>query len=339
MDQDKLGNVTVGDDKKVAQPAVDVDNASAEISSRRGVGHQWKRGYNQMPVLFGAGGHHDGVSALIQTFSNKQVEDECALHGMGADAIDQNKFTRNQANANPEFNFSQYKTGAMHTQRDGIFPGEGQFTIGNTDGASSGDIMVRVDPYSDMVDMTAQAVGAIYGNVYKMGGLSTTKEKMSANPFKARDNKTDEIEADTGGAFTELEQDEDGYDVDYYFDSEYHGGEAAAEQVEKDFDTGLRRINMKTSQGRQLEAVATKEQIMEAYQEANNQYANILSEHMGKAVLTTEDRQAALDKLRTSNSKYKSSQMGVADMSRDTAKKYRSSKNSSTKLNSQLVGV
>ena len=339
MDQDKIGNVLTGDDKVIAQPEAHVVENTPQLSSRRGVGHGWKNGDNRMPVLFGGGGHQDGVSALIQTFSNRQVEDEATLHGNGADAIDQNRYTRNQSNANTEFNFSQYKTGAMHTQRDGIFPGEGKVTVANTDGASSGDMMLRVDPYSDILDMTTQAVGAIYGNVYKMGGVSTTTNKMGVNPFRGGGEKEDEAKADTTQATMEDEEDDDGYDLNYYFDSEYHEGQSAADKVQEDFDTGLRRVNMKTSQGRQLEAVASKTDIIAAYQAANDQYAQVLKDHMGKAHLSMDDRQIALEKLRPSNSKYRSAQVGVTDMSRETAKRFRKSKDQSTKLNTMLVGV
>lgn len=354
MDQDKVGNVVGGLEKHIAQPDVDPNadsNRTQNSFSRRVVGHGWKNDGHLMPLLFGAGGELDGETALIQTFANRQTEEEAALHGNGDDAIDSNRFSRNQANANTEFSFSQYKTGALHSQRSGQFPGEGMFTIGSTDGLWSGDTMLRVDPYADVVDMTQQAVGAVYGNVYKSESDNQNRgEQLGHNPFKAqrkttkdKQNQDDEdAVANTDPAYTEMEEEEDGYDVDYYFDSEYHEGEKAEKTISDDYKTGLHRVNQKTSQGRQLAAVATKEQIMAAYSTANDQYAQVMKDHMGKASLNSEDRTDLLAKLRTDNSKYQASQMGVADVSRERSKMYHSKKNGNggtTKLNTHLVGV
>ena len=332
---DKIGNL-YHDSSEISQPNVGETSRAMPPSSRRGVGHEWKIKYGQQPTLFGGGGHMDGVTALIQTFNNKQIEDEVALNGMGDDAMDKNEYARNQANANPEFNFSQYKVGTLHTQRESMFPGEGKMSIANTDGAASGDTTLRVNANAPIVDVTSQALGAIYSNVYKMGGQSTTTAELGVNPFQARRPPQQEDEpgeeANSGGE----EDDDEKYDLDYYFDNEYHD-DKAEKKIHEDFKTGLRRINTKTSQGRQLRAVATKQEIMSAYQEANDHYATVLATHMGKGHLSTEDRIEKLASLRPDLGKYKSSQVGVMDLSRQTAKSRRKPKN--TKLNSLLVGV
>lgn len=345
MQQDKIGAIVDEGAKRIAQPLTDNTPGSQKPPNRRGVGHVWKNGPNAMPTIFGSGGHHDGSSALIQTFANRQIEDSCALFGNGDDAIDSNRYQRNQANANTEFNFSQYKSGAQHAQRNTVFPGEGLFTIGSTDGLWSGDTRIRVDPYSDMVDMTTQAVGAVYGGVYKSDNDATQRGAvLGKNPFSNRStetpNESDEAKADTNQAYAEVEED-DGPDLDYYFDSEYKEGQEAINNVQNDFDTGLRRINTKTSQGRQLEAVATKASIMEVYQKANDSYAQVVKDHMGKAHLNQEQKQDIVGKLRSETSKYQSTQVGVNSISRERSKYYKGArgKTTTTKLNTLLVGV
>jgi len=348
LDQDKAGNVVGGLEKRIAQSGTDLDpyDEPAPAQSRRGAGFRWKNGTDHhMPLLFGAGGPQDGISAMVQTFANRQIEDSVALHGNGDDAIDQNRYQRNQSNANTEFGFSQYKSGAMHSQRGKAQPGEGLFTVGSTDGLYSGDMTLRVDPYADIVDLTTQAIGASFSGVYesnKSGVSSMTDGQMGVNPFRAikKGGKEDKPDVDMKGPISQVEEEEDGYDLDYYFDEPYYQAKEAEKEVERDFDSGLRRVNMKTSQGRQLERVATKEQILSAYQEANNSYAQVLKDHMGKAYITTEDKTETLEKLRQPNAKYQANQMGVGDISRDTANAYKSKTGKGThKLNTLLVGV
>ena len=341
---DKIGNVTNGFDKRVAQSATDFTpfEGAKPSFSRRGQGHGWKNGYDhQMPLLFGSGGHADGETALIQTNSNRQVEDEAALHGNGADAIDSNKFQRNQANANVEFNFSQYKTGAVHSQRGKTLPGEGMFTVATTDGAVSGDTTLRVDPYAAIVDATSQALGAVYGSVFRAEQANQDRGPvLGVNPFQHRLEKTKEKDEEAKAPIEATTMEEDDKENDYYFDETYHAGKAAEESIQDDFDTGLRRVNMKTTQGRQLAAVATKEQITSAYQQANDQYAQVVKDHMGKAYLQNDDRTDMLSKFRTNTSKYQASQMGVGSVSRERSKYFHSKKGEgTTKLNTILVGV
>lgn len=350
MEQDKLGNVSMTPTKCIAQPdSTEEGTVTREETSRRGVGHGWKNINNTPPSLFGSGGHRDGATAMIQTFANRQVEDEAALHGNGDDSIDSNRYHRNQSNANTEFSFTQYKSGALHSQRGKVLPGEGMMTIGSTDGLYSGDTMIRVDPYSDMIDMTVQAVGAVLGNVYKDDDTNTQSfgPKVGKNPFKGgktsaqKRSDEDKVSADMHGPTTQQEDEEDGFDIDYYFDDTYYEGEKAEKAVKKEYDSGLRRINTKTSQQRQLNQVATKEQIMSAYQSANDQYAQVLQDHMGGAYLDQEGKVDLLEKLRPENSKYQASQVGVNDLSRSRSKAYKGTRHNrgTTKLNAMLVGV
>lgn len=325
--------------KVIAQPEVDPNPPQATVTSTRDVGHHWKETHAaSMPTLFGGGGHMDGATALIQTSANIQKEDECALHGTGDDTIDSNRFQRNQANANTEFNFSQYKVGVMGSQRGGILPGEGRFSVTNTDGAAMGDQLLKVDPYSDMVDVTTQALGFICDDLYRDPKSNAKRDKPSIreNPFKRKSaKKPEDVDVDMTAPEAEVEED-DGYDIDYYYNDAYYGGDVAERAVQDDSKTGLRRVNTKTSQGRQLEAVATSDQIHKAYQQANEHYAMIVKDY-GRGYMSTEDRKTTRDKLRVGTSKYQTTQVGVNDLSRETASKHKG--NNGNKLNTQLVGV
>lgn len=307
-----------------------------EVHSRRGVGHEWKivgSGENYSR-LFGAGGHLDGSVALIQTFANKQKEDEVALHGNGDDTIDSNRYQRNMANANSEFNFSQYKSGAPY---DEAKKGE-NFTVRNTDGLASGDNCLKIDPYSDVVDMTSQAVGALFGEVYKDTG--TNDSQMGVNPFMHVSKNTGGDDAEYDDDMHAEVEDEDGYDIDYYYDEPYYDQKNAERQVQEDLNTGLRRINMKTTQGRQLQKVATKKDIMDAYQSVNDQYATTMQQYMRGTMLNVDEKKQRRDMIRQPLSKYQTSQYGVGDVSRSMSKKYKTKVGEgTTKLNAILVGV
>lgn len=310
----------------------------AQAFSRRGVGHAWKVSQgNDMPTLFGSGGHEDGGSALIQTFNNRQKEDELALHGQGERALDENRFQRSMANSNPEFNFSQYKTGSSRSENTTAHPGEMKMTL--TEGLSSGDYNIHVDPYASVVDQTTQAMGAIYGNVYKLNSSSNVDasvEKMGSNPFQAKSSKP---KGGDSTIATEMEDKDDGYDIDYYYQDPYYE-EGAEEAINENAETGLRRVNIRSSQKRQLERVAQSDDIMAAYQAANDSYASTVKEHFKGAYHSKEEREETLDRLRYPTSKYGSSQYGVNDVSRDSEKAYKGKRhNAPNKLNAVLVGV
>lgn len=348
MQADKAGVEHTTNSKHTATPAVNLENATAggpepglQGSSRRGVGHQWKRAYgSDMPTLFGAGGEQDGVSALIQTFANRQKEDELALHGQGERTLDENRFQRSMANANSEFNFSQYKTGASYSENTTQYPGDQKVTL--TEGLASGDFNVHVDPYAAIVDQTTQAMGAIYGGVYKLNGGNNTDgtvEKMGRNPFQHTKAKGDKDDASNMPIVTEEEATEDGYDIDYYYNDPYYE-DGAEEAINENKETGLRRVNIRSSQKRQLERVGQSEDIMKAYQEANDAYAQTVKEHFKGAYRSQEDREETLERLRNPTSKYSSSQYGVNDVSRDTEKAYKGKRHHApNKLNATLVGV
>lgn len=336
MQADKTSVEHSGNTKHVAQPEQQPGDPQQGFS-RRAVGHTWKYSTAaDMPLLFGAGGEQDGATALVQTFANRQKEDELALHGQGERTLDENRYQRNAANANTEFNFSQYKTGALKSENTSQFPGEAKMTL--TEGLSSGDYNLRVDPYSSVFDQTTQAMGAIYGGVYKLNAGNNTDgtvEKLGANPFRGKQTKNETNPV----AITQMEEEDDGYDIDYYYQDPYYEP-GAEEAVNENRETGLRRVNIRSSQKRQLERVGQADDIMKAYEDANTAYASTMKEHFKQAYMSSEEREETLDRLRFPTSKYNSSQFGVNDVSRETEKAYKGKRHKApNKLNAVLVGV
>lgn len=346
MNAPKIGAVEQTNTKEIAQPDVDTTQPSSNGSSFsiRGVGHSWKSSTaSEQPSLFGSGGHMDGgKTALICTFRNRQLEDQLALHGMGEDSIDENMVNRKLANANPEFNYSQFKRGAL--RGDGDFEGQVKVTTQN------GDFALRVDPYADVVDQTSQALGAIYDGISKSGLKNdvdaSTSQPMRSNPFKSArpSGNDDEEKSFMGGQGTEdmqTEQEaEDAGGEGYYYNDTFDEGNDAQHAVNRNEDTGLRRINIRSSQSKQLERVAQKDSIMQAYNESQNAYAENLKQHFHSAFMGQEEREETLERLRNPLSKYTAGQIGVNDLSRDRAKAYKSKHhNAPTKLNGMLVGV
>lgn len=345
MHSDKVGEPqTVQNTKTTAQPDGGIDTPHLPIHTQRGIGHEWKPvvGGENYSRLFGAGGHQDGATALIQTFANKQREDELTLFGMGDETIDSNRYQRNMANANTEFNFSQYKTGAP--QSEAGHGDVGKISVTNTDGLYSGDMCVKVDPYTDVVDVTTQAIGALYGGVYKdkMGKSGGEDGQYGQNPFAhiGKDQGVDG-EKDIGDdkAYADVEE-EDGYDLDYYYEEPYYDQKNAEKQVQQDFQTGLRRVNTKTSQGRQLEKLATKKDIMDAYQSVNDQYAATMDKYAHGTLLSMDEKAQQRTMMRQPISKYQTTQYGLNEVSTASSKRYKSARNSTgSKLSSTLVGV
>lgn len=328
-----------------------------ESSSRRGVGQSWDtaKEAGEKSQLFGAGGETDGTQAsLINTTANRMLEDEAALYGQGERAMDENKFNRSHANANVEFNYSQYKDGAHRLAPGG--EGRRRTTFLKDAGLSSGDYNLKIDPRQETFDRTTQALGAIYGTIYKKKERANTgyndgltNRPQEANPFmmdksmlKASEQDAGKDDEQTGlGAEPMMEGEADSDDEDLYYDN----GAPYAEkdhinQVAMDAQTGLRRVNMKSSQSQMLARSASKDSINEAYNEANSAYARVLREYYNHAYMTKDDRKDTLTMLRNPMSRYQAAQVGVGDVSRKTVRGYKTRRGgSASKLNMHLVGV
>ena len=113
----------------------------------RGIGHDWTQlQARQVPSLFGGGGWADvGAVERINTGGrNTQRAESIALDdGMGQRALDvpeERRPAESTANANDEFGYSQFKTGL-----DDETAGRVQLTT-MSDGISSGDFLMKVDP-------------------------------------------------------------------------------------------------------------------------------------------------------------------------------------------------
>lgn len=307
-------------------------------SSRRDIGQSWKTSYgSDMPLLFGAGGEQDGnQTALINTTKNIQKEDELALVGTGDRTIDTNEYKRAANNSNPEFNFSQFKSGATGTENY-----EQQVTVPT----ASGYMNMRVNPYDSVFDQTSQAFGALYGGVYKLNAHSSVDEsrvKLGVNPFAPSNARGGGDEGDDGSA--EMEQDggaddDNVDDINYYYQEAYQDKSADA-AIQAEHQNGLRRVNIRTNQKRQLERVAQVSDIIKAHQEATDAYATTLKDHFNAAYMSEDDRVETIEKLHYPTAKYGSAQHGVGDVSRDSERAHKGKRsNIPTKLNSVLVGV
>lgn len=326
------------------------DNGQANVVkdgkvSRRGVGQSWEHSDKHVE-LFGAGGHQDGAAvALIRSNNNAQLEDEIALYGQGDQMIDENMYTRSHANANPEFNFSQFKHGASTYDDYANMPGIGPLTSLHNAGLSSGDMHIKVDPHAKIVDATSKALGDIYDGYGKvsMGGLNLQPGDRvgDINPFLMTGlNKNGLDPSEIPGMNDDPIPDNGEDDPDEYYNYPYEGGKEAQEAVNMHARTGLRRVNTRTNQQRQLEKAATKEQLERAYNEANSQYADVLHKYGGSRFLSRADREDTLSMLRTPNARYHAQQGGVSQVSRDNARSFKRSKKSGmSKLANVIVGV
>lgn len=340
MIHSKTGVESSDNSKQIAVAEHDIEDlgSHSNVHSSRAVGYSWKiSSADDVPKLFGSGGWHDGATALIATYKNTQVEDSIALHGNGERVIDENIHSHNIANANTEFNFSQFKSGAL-TYADP----EPRFNVTQT--VSSGDIALKVDPYSSAFDETSQALGNIMNPKYKLNGKSeadqANDQRTGINPFFGSINaipKQDKFEAQGIGNPEPTMEDEE--NISYYYNDGFFD-DNAVESINRNMESGLRRVNIKTSQSTQLERVAQKEDIMKAIQDANDNYANILRDHFSDVYRSTEQADETRESLRQPSSKYYASQMGVNDVSRDSEKSYKRRKHKTpTKLNSMLISV
>ncbi len=335
MQISKLGVENVINSKEIATPAVVLEGPSNEpiAFSRRAMGMQWKVSHgDDMSALFGAGGHQDGVTALINTTRDHQLEDDCAVStGYQEHAIDVNIHPIQLANMNSEFNFSNLKHGSF-TYRDP----EPRFAVSGL--TSQGDLTLRVDPYAATALATSQALGACLGGTYKLDGRSEIDEGTigyGLNPFTNTEAETQPAPGLPMAEGLNLPQEED---FTYFMPDAMT--DADERDINRNMETGMRRSNIRKRDSRLLERVATQADIMGALESVSTSYAENMRIHFKQAYKTPEDREEELARLRPDSSKYMANQIGVGDVSRATAKAYRKKKlNGPTKLNSILVGV
>ena len=337
MQHDKTSVEQAINSKDVATEVVTQEEVLPTVSSTRGVGHSWTTNMpNSQPSLFGEGGWRDeGQTALIRTSKNIQVEDSLALSGQGERVIDENIHAHNISNANTEFNFSQYKGGFNSFEEYGP-----RFTLQ----VPQGDINIKIDPYSSIYDETTQALGAVFNPRYKLDGASfqdqSTDSRVGVNPFNYNiPPKSEKNQVEGLGDNQDPEIDDEEEDISYYYNDGFYDP-GAAEDVNRNLETGLRKANTRTAQSKQLARVAKKEDIMKAFNEASQTYGNIVEKYFKGAAHTKDDNANIRSMLRQGNSKFYANQMGVNDVSRSNAKIYkRHKKDMTTKLNAQPISV
>lgn len=309
------------------------------MGSTRGIGHEWTRlEARDVPVLFGGGGWQDGLPAFMPDPKGKNtqiVEAVAIADGMGERALDvpvARRDVESTANANDEFDYSQFKTG--HGNPDEAYGKVRLTTV--LDGNASGDMLYKVDPRSDVFDQTLSALGAIHG---ALNG-STTKEDVDMdasskpvadgmNPFSAR--KHVDVVDDSGREYKQPTE-------EYMYNAAKPSLTAQQQRlVNTNEATGLRRVNIKANTGTLLERMASKQKMMQSYQT----FTEHIDEEFGaynKAHVRAEDRERLLAPGRFEGADMVATQVNVANLSQAQALKFQRSKHTG-KLAAAVVGV
>lgn len=305
--------------------------------SRREVGHEWVTSSAvKQPQLFGAGGEQDGSPALIQTNKNRQIEDEIALNGTGDRQIDENIYQRDLANANEEFNFSQFKHGATDGVQN-LITGP-LVSVRTTQGATAGDIYIKNDRSQAMVDVTSKALGDITGRLYKNQNPFYPKDggaQIAVNPFASTETLNPDFESTERPIEEDTEaQFQDANDEDFYFYTPYYD-EKAEGALKINANTGLRQLNTRQNSKRQLARATAKDAYIKTYTDAQENYAATLKDYY--KVVSPEELKGQRDNLRVPESLFSSTQFGLSGASAKNYKKSRSQRMPS-KLGGLLVG-
>lgn len=305
------------------------------MTSVRGIGHEWIHlQAKNVPVLFGGGGYLDGgqVGLINPAGKNTQRAESMAIQdGMGERALDvpeERRSVESTANANDEFDNSQFKTGLDAEEAAGRV----QLTT-TQDGISSGDTMMKVDPRADVFDQTLSALGDIHGRIHN------TKEDVDMdasmkpinngeNPFSKR--KHVDVVDDSG---REYKQPTDEY---MYGDAKPSLTAQQQQHVNANAATGLRRVNVKKNTGTLMERVASKQAMMASYQNFTDAMANEMTQH-NKAYVKTDDRARLLEPSRFEGADMVATQVGVHNLSSSQALKNHRSRHTS-KLSAAVVG-
>ena len=233
------------------------------------------------------------------------------------------------ANANDEFNYSQFKTGLNGDQTMGRV----QLTT-TRDGAVSGDYLMKVDPRSAVFDQTLQALGSIHRyttNTKDDLNLDDTGKPIAGgdNPFAG--NIHQDVVDDSGREYRVPTQ-------EYIYNPANPALDAQQQaHINANAATGLRRVNVKKNQGTLMERMVVRAQMDESYQRFEEAMADDMQEH-NAAHVSADDRDVALGRVRFEGSDMVVSQVGVANLSHAQARKFHRSKHES-KLNTTTVGA
>jgi len=303
--------------------------------SIRGIGHDWtKLQPRNVPVLFGGGGYHDeGQTGLVNTGgANTQRAESIAIEqGKTERALDlpaENRNVESVANANPEFDNRQFKTGM-----DGDDAVNRVQLTTVQDGVASGDYYMKVDPRSDVYDQTLSVLGDIHG------ALHNTKEDVDmdasskpvaggTNPFGG--NKHIDVIDDSGREYKQPTE-------EYIYDNAKPSlNPQQQKHINDNAATGLRRVNVKANTGSLMERMASKKAMMSGYQKFSESITEEMGQH-NKPFVGNDDRERLLRPTRFEGADFVATQMGVANLSKSQALKHHRSKHTS-KLSSAVVG-
>lgn len=332
------------DDMETMAQAYQLKSAESTLTREGPGGEEVLKTPAQMPQLFGSGGHQDGVNAMMQTNKNRQKEDSLTMNAMGDRTVDEVMFYRNISNANTEFNYSQYKTGAYPEGTDEDpgqeyrFSNDVEFEYLTTNGVAGGDVTLEVDPQGDEFETVAAAMGVIGGNIWSEKGDGAYNGEASTepvgNPFADKDMtnpidgqseesrytgrddmKTVDEEDDegdpTGVSWAQKQRLNTRYD-------KFNRDES--DMLNRISATGLRRVNIKKNQSDQLQNVATRQSITNAMDALNEAQSKEMQS------LTQEQRKLVKSRFRYPGSKYATNQIGLMQAS-NTMYKKRQAKN------------
>lgn len=325
-----------------------------------------------MSRLFGAGGHHDGVTALINTTENDRIEEDMAVSGMGERVIDENIIPNNVANLNSEFNFHTMKTGAAR-QPDGAVA-KSQAYQRLEDGLSAGDTNISTQQGDHTKGQVIGALQEVFGQYYHadepesqlvgagnpfagfeninrvdpFGGVVILNNKSSGQDANmegegfVQTNYRSTAEAmhsdnHTVGADTQVAK----QSLDFYMNDDSHADIHSVPETLLNHDTGLRRRNIRSSQSTQLQRVAKTSDIMRAVEDSVSTQAEIMKNQVREAFRSTDERNALFDQLHTDTNKLTASQVGVNDISENTYKHHSSRKgmNRGEHMRNVIVGA
>jgi hypothetical protein len=314
--------------------------------------------------LFGAGGYLDGVTALMGTGKDIQVEDEITMQSMGERTIDEVKHKRNLANTNEEFNYSQYKFGRYSegTMYDGTaeykYPGNVEFTYTTTDGVSAGDTALEIDPSGNDMDVVAAAMGVIGGQIWSEKDDTQYQDKSTesvGNPFQEKktvypvdgsDNNESLYKKPEQGMMTVEEEEQatagDGtgtqeegkirsYPKRRMRLDKYEPWQQVS--INQDEQTGLRRINIRKHQSDLLTNVTEQARLIESMSAINEAQAKAMQ------LLNPDDRKAIKERIRYPGHKYTTNQVGLTGLSHKQYKDRRSKNKHGESSKLTLTGV
>ena len=294
----------------------------------RGVGYSWTElrptpGLN----LFGGGGEQDGPVATITDPHAEHVQEEEAR------TLDKNGTSGNldvstdpqyedAANANKEFNFSQFKNDRSDMPQIDLST--------SSDGVAAGDILIVNDPRNDTFNQTSDALESVIGKLYSnpkdkskdvSDDTSYKKPNQGINPFSQKAYARSTIlphkpkakaKQDGEGNAIERQGKEDG--LEYYFaQSNMATDKSTLDEMQKNRQTGLRRTKTMKSQSILKQQLAVKDEIDDANNEAYELYKN---ERQGlKATLSNKEHDETISRIRNPLSKYTAVQHNVASAS------------------------